>query len=43
MIGANQGKEFGTYYRNDLKSLKKINDFDWLREQFEKTTDAEDI
>lgn len=35
--GANQGKDFGEYYRKDLKSLNKINDFNWLREQFDKT------
>jgi hypothetical protein len=37
IMGANQGREFGTYYRNDIKSLKRINDFDWLRDQFSKT------
>ncbi len=40
-MGANQGKEFGMYYRNDLKALKKINDFEWLREQFNKTVDVD--
>ena len=38
LMGANQGREFGTYYRNDIKSLKKINDFAWLKEQFLKAT-----
>jgi hypothetical protein len=38
LMGANQGREFGTYYRNDIKSLKKINDFAWLKEQFLKVT-----
>jgi hypothetical protein len=41
LMGANQGREFGTYYRNDIKSLKKINDFAWLKEQFLKATGDE--
>lgn len=41
LMGANQGREFGTYYRNDLKALKKINDFEWLKEQFLKATGDE--
>lgn len=32
--GANEGKEFGEKNRNNIKELKKINDFNWLREQF---------
>lgn len=39
--GAIQGREFGTYYKDNLKILNKINDFDWLREQFEKTYNDE--
>ena len=35
IMGANQGKDFGTHYRKNNNVLKKINDFDWLREQFE--------
>lgn len=38
LMGANQGREFGAYYRNDIKALKKINNFEWLHEQFEKAT-----
>ena len=34
IMGANQGKDFGEYYRGNLKALKKINDFDWLKAQF---------
>lgn len=34
ILGANQGSDFGEYYRNDLKRLNKINDFSWLRETF---------
>jgi len=41
IMGANQGKDFGTHYRKNDNVLKKINDFDWLREQFELTI-AED-
>lgn len=41
IMGANQGKEFGMYYRNDLKALRKINDFDWLRKQFNRAVDDE--
>lgn len=35
--GAAQGKDFGEYYRSDIKTLNKINDFEWLKDQFEKT------
>ena len=35
IMGANQGREFGTHYRNNERALKLINDFDWLKEQFE--------
>ena len=41
IMGANQGKEFGIHYRNDLKALRKINDFDWLRKQFDRAVDEE--
>jgi hypothetical protein len=37
--GAQQGRDFGTYYKNNTKILNKINDFDWLKEQFERTYD----
>ena len=37
IMGANQGREFGEHYRNNDAVLKKINDFDWLREQFEES------
>ena len=32
--GAEEGKLYGETYKDDLKKLAKINDFDWLREQF---------
>ena len=35
--GANQGRDFGTHYKNNVQILGKINDFDWLKEQFKKT------
>lgn len=35
IMGAKQGADFGTYYKNNETALKLINDFDWLREQFE--------
>ena len=41
IMGANQGKEFGMHYRNDIKALRKINDFDWLRKQFDRAVDDE--
>jgi hypothetical protein len=41
-MGANQGREFGLHYRNDLKALKKINDFEWLHNQFNKSV-GEDV
>ena len=35
IMGATQGADFGKYYKNNETALKLINDFDWLREQFE--------
>lgn len=32
--GARQGREYGYVNRNDSEKLKKINDFEWLEEQF---------
>jgi hypothetical protein len=32
--GAQQGKEYGYTNRNDVELLRKINDFEWLEEQF---------
>jgi len=34
IAGAKAGTEYGKRYRNSLKDLYKINDFDWLKEQF---------
>lgn len=33
--GAQQGKEYGAKNKGNVDALKKINDFDWLREQFD--------
>jgi hypothetical protein len=35
IAGASAGKDFGEANRENLEALKKINDFDWLREQYE--------
>jgi len=34
LIGAEQGKEFGEYYRDNPDALNKINDWVWLRKVF---------
>jgi hypothetical protein len=36
--GARAGRIYGVQYYNDIEALKKINDFDWLYEQFSKHT-----
>ena len=33
--GAKAGLEYGLMHRSDVATLKKINDFDWLREYYE--------
>jgi len=38
MMGANQGKEFGTHYANKINVLNKINDFTWLHNTFDEAT-----
>jgi hypothetical protein len=35
--GANQGADFGTHYKNNIAALNMINDFEWLKAQFELT------
>ena len=32
--GANEGKAYGIEHKDDVDALNKINDFEWLREQF---------
>ena len=34
ILGARQGRDYGLKYRDCLKSLNKINDFDWLEQYF---------
>lgn len=34
--GANSGREYGTKNKNDIVALRKINDFTWLKEQYER-------
>ena len=34
ILGANQGKEFGEHYRGNVEALRRINDWNWLRETF---------
>ena len=36
MDGANQGKEYGEKFKDDIDKLNNINDFEWLREKFNK-------
>jgi len=38
--GALQGKEYGLKHKNDLEALKKINDYNWLKEQYENRTSS---
>lgn len=35
IAGARAGRAYGTSHKDDLEALKKINDFDWLKEQFD--------
>jgi hypothetical protein len=34
--GAQQGREFGAHYKNNVEALNKINDFEWLRKVFDR-------
>jgi len=38
--GAIAGRNYGTTYKDNVEALKKINDFDWLYEQFKNTVDT---
>jgi hypothetical protein len=33
--GAKKGREYGTVHKGDTVALKKINDFNWLKEQYD--------
>lgn len=35
ILGANQGKDFGIHYKGNKKALSLINDWEWLKEQFD--------
>ena len=35
LLGANLGREYGEKFKDDIHELKKINDFDWLKEYFD--------
>jgi hypothetical protein len=35
ILGALQGKEYGSLHNGNIQELKKINDFDWLKEKFD--------
>ena len=37
IAGAKSGAAYGTRNKDNIESLKKINDFDWLKEQFDAT------
>lgn len=39
--GAKAGRDFGMQYMGDPDMLSKVNDFEWLREEYEKTIDPE--
>lgn len=38
LLGAKMGREYGYEHKGDNEKLFKINDFEWLREQFENAT-----
>lgn len=37
ILGANQGADFGEYYRGNQSALSRINDWKWLRKTFEES------
>ena len=41
IMGATQGKDFGTHYRNNTNLLNKINDFAWLKTTFDEAMTAD--
>ena len=38
--GAKDGESYGLLYKDDIEKLKLINDFNWLKEQFERSYDG---
>lgn len=43
IAGAIAGQKYGTKYKDNIDALKKINDFDWLHEQFSGLGDQNDL
>jgi hypothetical protein len=39
ILGANQGRDFGTHYKGNVNALRKINDWNWLKEMYETSVD----
>lgn len=39
LLGAQQGKDFGEYYRGNKEALSMINNWEWLRETYEESVD----
>lgn len=35
VLGAQQGRDFGEHYKGNVEALRKINDWDWLKEKFD--------
>ena len=35
LLGAQQGRDFGTHYKGNKEALSKINDWNWLKETFD--------
>ena len=41
-MGAKQGRDFGYHYKGNIKVLKMINDFTWLKNTFNQTLEDHD-
>ena len=39
ILGAQQGRDFGTHYKGNTEALRKINDWNWLKETFNEAPD----
>jgi hypothetical protein len=37
IAGAIAGRKYGTENKDDKEALKKINDFDWLKDEYRRT------
>jgi hypothetical protein len=40
LLGARNGRDYGTTYANNEAKLKKVNDYSWLQEQFSKAEES---